>query len=703
MFLPVALNLENRPCLVVGGGAVAARKCRVLLDHGAKIRAVATSFSDDPIWLDPRVERIHSAYCREHLRSVVLCIAATNDRSVNHIVCRDAKDFSVLALNASSPEECDWIMPATLRRGAFTVSFATDGVFPALAAHVKKSSATLFGDDLARLCEEARHRREKAEASSGSDNENPLYELSPLLATCWQPRPISELTGAAVPGKVFLVGAGPGDPGLITVKGAQCLGAATVVIHDALANAALLDLFCRGAVRIDVSKRKGICLHMQPEINQIMIDWARRGHTVVRLKGGDPMIFGRGGEEARALASAAIPFEIVPGVSSLSAVPAYAGIPVTDREFGSASIGVYSLHRRGNHDLTEKEWGGMAQGAETLVLFMGMTVLATAVEKLLQHGRSQDEPIALITQGTTSRQRTIIGTLATILSHQELSHVEDPGLIVVGNVVKARDLLPWFEPQRTRRDDPMTTAAPAILHTGTVVPLPACDEPTASAAPALIHTLLQSPMDGEAIEAQSLATIDREASHNGYPPEQWAVIRRLIHTTADFSIIDLLRFSPGAIDSARRALSRGAPIFADSNMIRAGISLARLKSNCPSYTSTSIHCHVADPDVAAEARRHRLPRSLFAVRKAAPILDGCITLFGNAPVALMELNRAILEDGIRPALVIAMPVGFVHVEESKQELMSLDVPWICIPGRRGGSTLAVAALHALCALKGGIA
>jgi precorrin isomerase len=179
------------------------------------------------------------------------------------------------------------------------------------------------------------------------------------------------------------------------------------------------------------------------------------------------------------------------------------------------------------------------------------------------------------------------------------------------------------------------------------------------------------------------------------------VVRRLIHTSADFSMIDLVQFSSGAIDSARRALRAGAPIFADSNMIRAGLSLARLQGNCTGYSVASIHCHVSDADVAAEARQQHLPRSLFAVRKATPILDGGIALFGNAPVALMELNRAILEDSIRPALVIAMPVGFVHVEESKQELMSLNVPWISIPGRRGGSTLAVATLHALCMLNGG--
>lgn len=214
----------------------------------------------------------------------------------------------------------------------------------------------------------------------------------------------------------------------------------------------------------------------------------------------------------------------------------------------------------------------------------------------------------------------------------------------------------------------------------------------------LIQTLLAHPMDGAAIEAQSLATIDAEAPAHSFSAGAWAVVRRMIHSTADFAIADCVRFSRGAIDAAGRALRRGAPIYADSNMIRAGLSIARLQRVFPGYNAGRIHCHVADPDIAEEARAAGLPRSLFAVRKAAQVLDGGIAIFGNAPVALLELNRMVLEDGLRPALVIAMPVGFVHVVESKDELMALDLEWIATAGRRGGSTLAVAALHALCEL-----
>lgn len=214
----------------------------------------------------------------------------------------------------------------------------------------------------------------------------------------------------------------------------------------------------------------------------------------------------------------------------------------------------------------------------------------------------------------------------------------------------------------------------------------------------LIYQLYQHPMSGEAIEAESLRTIDVEAGNHDFTPEQWQIVRRMIHTSADFSLMQQVRFSRDAIAAGIEALRAGRPLIVDSNMIRSGLSLVRLRQVCPQYGPESLRCHVADKDVAAQAREHELPRSLFAIRKAAPFLDGAIAVFGNAPVALLELNRLVVEESRRPALVIAMPVGFVHVVESKEELMASGLPYIAIVGRRGGSALAVAAIHALCSL-----
>lgn len=216
---------------------------------------------------------------------------------------------------------------------------------------------------------------------------------------------------------------------------------------------------------------------------------------------------------------------------------------------------------------------------------------------------------------------------------------------------------------------------------------------------ALIHHLLANPMSGPDIEVRSFQIIDEETPDRcGFAKDQWEVVRRMIHTTGDISLAEHIRFSPDAIESGTAALAQGAPIYSDSNMIRSGLSQARLRQVNPGYNPDRITCHVADADVASEALEKGLPRSLYAIRKAKPWLDGAIVVFGNAPVALLELNRMIVEDGIRPALVIGMPVGFVHVVESKDELASLGVPFIAIDGRRGGSTLAVATVHALCTL-----
>lgn len=246
-------------------------------------------------------------------------------------------------------------------------------------------------------------------------------------------------------GKVYLVGAGPGDPGLITVKGADCLRTADVVLYDAIANPLLLAMYAPHAEHIDASKRKGHCAMAQQETIQTLIELARAGRTVVRLKGGDPCIFGRGGEEARALFQAGVPFEIVPGVSSVSAVPAYAGIPITDRDFAS-SFGVYSLHKRGGLGLSDAEWRAIAQGPDTLVLLMGQTVMDEISAKLIEFGRPATMPAALVTQGTTTRQRRVVATLANLAAEASGLPKDGPGLIVVGDVVRAIPLMDWFVP-----------------------------------------------------------------------------------------------------------------------------------------------------------------------------------------------------------------------------------------------------------------
>jgi precorrin isomerase len=194
--------------------------------------------------------------------------------------------------------------------------------------------------------------------------------------------------------------------------------------------------------------------------------------------------------------------------------------------------------------------------------------------------------------------------------------------------------------------------------------------------------------------------IDREAPAHRFTLEEWQIVRRMIHTTGDFGIMEAVRFSSDAIAAGVAALHGCRPLIVDSNMIRSGISLPRLRGVCGFYRKESLICHIADEDIERTSRRTGLPRSLHAIEKARPFIAGAIVAFGNAPIALMELNRMIVEEGLRPALVVAMPVGFVHVVESKEELMTQGVPYIALTGRRGGSPLAVSVIHALCGLAG---
>jgi uroporphyrin-III C-methyltransferase len=244
------------------------------------------------------------------------------------------------------------------------------------------------------------------------------------------------------PGTVYLVGAGPGDPGLITVRGQAYLSQAQVVVHDRLLDRRLLDLAV-GAELIDVGKQFDHHPVPQEKINALLVEKARQGRVVVRLKGGDPFVFGRGGEEALALFKAGLPFEIVPGVTSAVAAPAYAGIPVTHRGV-AASVAFITGHRADQSGCGQSIcWEHLAQGVDTLVFLMGVHNLPEIVENLLANGRSPDTPVALIQQGTYATQKTVTGVLGDILS--KAAQIQPPAITLVGNVVRLRDSLQWFE------------------------------------------------------------------------------------------------------------------------------------------------------------------------------------------------------------------------------------------------------------------
>jgi len=244
-------------------------------------------------------------------------------------------------------------------------------------------------------------------------------------------------------GRVFLVGAGPGDPGLITVKGVECLRQADVVIYDYLACEGLLSYVPENCERIFVGKHAGDHVLSQEKINGLLVEKAREGKCVVRLKGGDPYVFGRGGEEALALFEAGIPFEVVPGVSAAVGVPAYAGIPVTHRAFASSCAFVAGCEDPHKGD-SKIDWDKLATGAGTLCIYMGVRRLKSIMEELVRHGRPAETPVAVIRWGTYPEQETLVGTLMDIAQKAEAVDLKPPAMVVVGEVVRLREKLNWF-------------------------------------------------------------------------------------------------------------------------------------------------------------------------------------------------------------------------------------------------------------------
>ena len=259
-------------------------------------------------------------------------------------------------------------------------------------------------------------------------------------------------------GRVALVGAGPGDPGLLTIRGRKLLRRADVVVYDRLVNPRLLDEAPPGAMYIFAGKASGTHALPQEDINALLIAHARRGRRVVRLKGGDPFVFGRGGEEAEALADAGVPFEVVPGVSAAVAVPAYAGIPVTHRGVAS-SFAVVTGHEDGGKGAPAIDWARLATAVDTLVVLMGLKSLPRITRELIAHGRRPETPVALVRQGTTDGQETIVGTLADIAMKAEEARLTPPVVAVIGEVVALRPRIDW----RGRRRRAGTTRRPALV------------------------------------------------------------------------------------------------------------------------------------------------------------------------------------------------------------------------------------------------
>jgi uroporphyrin-III C-methyltransferase / precorrin-2 dehydrogenase / sirohydrochlorin ferrochelatase len=455
-FLPVCLKLTDAPVVLVGGGTVATRKARLLLRAGANLTVVSPVISHEletllaehgGVWQQARYREVD-------LHGKKLAVAATPDRTTNEQIFRDATDLSILVNVVDTPDLCTFIFPSLVDRSPLLIAISSSGRSPVLARILRRQIEALVPAAYGRLAEFAGRFRQLVKDHIAQDSVRRLFWEQVLEGTVaeqvlagrdaraeQQLRERLQDTSALCAGEVYLVGAGPGDPDLLTFKAARLLQSADVVLYDRLVSPAIVDMARRDAQRIYVGKRRSDHSLPQTQINQLLLDLALQGKRVVRLKGGDPFVFGRGGEEIELLAKHRIPFQVVPGITAANGAACYAGIPLTHRDYAQ-SVRFVAGYLKG--DSVEHDWSTFQSTTETLVFYMGLMGLPVICAQLQAYGRSPDTPVALVERGTQLEQRVLVGTLATMVDVVARAQPGGPTLIIVGDVVRLHEDLSWF-------------------------------------------------------------------------------------------------------------------------------------------------------------------------------------------------------------------------------------------------------------------
>ncbi|WP_440865672.1 siroheme synthase CysG [Symbiopectobacterium purcellii] len=452
-YLPLFADVKQRVVLVVGGGEVATRKIDLLLRAGADVHVVAKSLAE-PLLAKHNAGQLHwlaQAFSPEQVDKAFLVIAATDDVALNAAVSQAAQQRYRLVNVVDDQPKCSFIFPSIVDRSPLVVAISSGGQAPVLARLLREKLEALLPaslGDMARVAGEWRDRVKERFHSMRARRQfwERLFNSPFADQIAAGQQAVAEETlrqqldqPQQVPGDVALVGAGPGDAGLLTLRGLQLIQLADVVLYDHLVSPEVLELVRRDAEKICVGKRASAHSLPQGEINRLLFTLASSGKRVVRLKGGDPFIFGRGGEEVQYLAKAGIPFQIVPGITAAAGVTAYAGIPLTHRDYAQSVLFITGHCRPDGEAL---DWSTLARGRQTLAIYMGTVKAAEISQQLIAHGRAPDTPVAVISRGTRADQSVNIGTLAQLeaLAHQ----APTPALLVIGEVVALHHQLDWF-------------------------------------------------------------------------------------------------------------------------------------------------------------------------------------------------------------------------------------------------------------------
>jgi uroporphyrin-III C-methyltransferase/precorrin-2 dehydrogenase/sirohydrochlorin ferrochelatase len=454
---PIFINLFHKPVLVIGGGDVALRKIEMLLKADAKITVIASSLCEE-LKRYQKLKKIcvkMKSFEKNDLNHPVLVVAATNNKKVNLLVSKTAQALNIPVNVVDEPSLCTFTMGSIIDRSPLLIAISSEGNAPVLAKFVREKIEALIPHSFSKLATVMGLMRDSVKNNFETTQSRRIFWENfidhPLVRQFLnQTKKLTAQQLIALvkkneikkkQGEVFLVGGGPGDPDLLTFRALHLMQRSDVCVYDKLISRDVLNLVRRDAELIYVGKERDRHTVPQEKINQLLVKLAKKGLRVLRLKGGDPFIFGRGGEEIEMLMEHKIPFQVVPGITAANGVSSYAGIPLTHRDFAQSCTFVTG-HMK-NEKLT-LDWDSLAKPNQTIVIYMGLLALSQICDQLIKHGASKKLPIAVVEQGTTSDQRVVTGNLLDITQKVNQEKLKSPSLIIVGNVVRLRKKLNWF-------------------------------------------------------------------------------------------------------------------------------------------------------------------------------------------------------------------------------------------------------------------
>ncbi|MDD5267197.1 MAG: siroheme synthase CysG [Methylococcales bacterium] len=456
-YFPVFVKLKDQDCLVVGAGEIAARKIELLARAGARITVVAKHISHQVAMMEGPypLTLLQKPFVPTDLRGFRLVVSATDNMETNQLVAKSAAEQHILVNVVDNPDLCSFIFPAIIDRSPIIAAVSSGGAAPVLSRLLRARIESIIPPAYGRLAQLANKFRTEvkthikvpaqrrifwenifqgsvAELIFAGNEQGAEQQLQQVLR-----KQKDSISG----GEVYLIGAGPGAPDLLTFRALRLMQQADVIVYDHLVSPEIIDLARRDSKKIYVGKERQKHTLPQESINTLLADLAKTGKRVARLKGGDPFIFGRGGEEIETLMQQGINFQVVPGITAASGCATYAGIPLTHRDHAQSCTFVTGHLKDNSINLN---WTQLAAPNQTIVIYMGLVGLEKICESLITHGSPKDLPIALIQQGTTVNQRVITGTLETLPATIACLNIQPPTLIIIGTVVTLHDKLKWF-------------------------------------------------------------------------------------------------------------------------------------------------------------------------------------------------------------------------------------------------------------------